>query len=87
MPPNTYWSPDVALVEAIRPCNADWPMVCSVAPELAVGVHTVRLVIVDWALALIVDSAFCAVARVVDTRLFALVSVWISETCSLSDSS
>ena len=44
-------------------------------------------VIVDWALAPIVDSAFCAVARLVETRLFALVSVWMSETCSLSESS
>ena len=57
------------MAEAISACSADWPMVCSDAPELAPGVQAVRSFNVVWALVLIADSALCAVDRLVETRL------------------
>ena len=53
MPPNTYWSPEVVLVEAISDCSADCPIFCRVAPEFALGVHVARSFKVAWALELI----------------------------------
>ena len=74
IPPKTYPSPEVALAEEISSCSAVCPMRLQLRAGVGARRPAARFWTVVWALELIEVSAFCAVERLVETRLLPAVS-------------
>ena len=75
MPPKTYWSPEVAFMDAVKLCSASSPVLLRLKSADAEEFHWTRLCSVDWAVERIESIAAEAAEREPDAKALDAVIV------------